>query len=83
MPTYTAQEIDINQLVDIKDIQIDETLPVSQKRALYQQQIKNPACFRHGNTIVRVSYAQAGPSMKELLQQYLLSGQHSELTATV
>ena len=83
MSTYADQSIDINELVDIRHIQIDESLPVSEKKQAYKDKIKNPACFRHGDTIVRVSYAQSGPTMKELLQQYLLSGQHTELTAAI
>ena len=73
-------DINIDDLVDIQNIVIDEKLPVSEKKAEYRKQVKNPACFRFGDTIVRISYAQSGPPMKDLLQQYLLSGQHAELT---
>ena len=79
MPTYTPPQIDINDLVDIQNIKIDETLPVSEKKKEYQRQIKNPECFRFNDTIVRISYAKSGPPMKDLLQQYLLSGQHTQL----
>ena len=79
MPTYTPPQIDINDLVDIQNIVIDETLPVSEKKKEYHKQIKNPECFRFGDTIVRISYAKSGPPMKDLLQQYLLSGQHTQL----
>ena len=79
MPTYTPPKIDINDLVDIQNIVIDETLPISEKRKEYRRQIRNPECFRFDDTIVRISYAKAGPPMKDLLQQYLLSGQHVQL----
>ena len=79
MPIYTPQEININDLVDIQNIVIDERLPVSEKKKEYRKQIKNPECFRFGDTIVRISYAESGPAMKDLLQQYLLSGQHIQL----
>ena len=79
MPTYTPPKIDINDLVDIQNIVIDEKLPVSEKKKEYHKQIRTPECFRFDDTIVRISYAKAGPPMKELLQQYLLSGQHTQL----
>ena len=82
MTANTPQQININDLVDIQNIKIDERLPVSEKKKAYQSQIKNPECFRYGDTIVRISYAKSGPPMKDLLQQYLLSGQHAELAAT-
>jgi len=79
MPIYTPTPIDINDLVDIQTISIDEKLPVSEKKKEYRRQIKNPECFRYGDTIVRISYAKSGPPLKDLLQQYLLSGQHMQL----
>ena len=81
MPTYILQEINIDDLVDIQHIIIDETLPVSEKKKKYLQQIRNPECFRFDDTVVRISYAKSGPHMKELLQQYLLSGQHMNLVS--
>jgi len=79
MATYIPTPINIDDLVDIQDIVIDKTLPVSEKKKEYHKQIKNPECFRFGDTIVRISYAKSGPPMKDLLQQYLLSGQHTQL----
>jgi hypothetical protein len=77
MSTYTPPKININDLVDIQNVVIDTALPVSEKKKAYQQQIKNPECFRFEDTIVRIAYAQSGPPMKDLLRQYLMSGQHA------
>ena len=80
MPAYSPPKTDINDLVDIQNVVIDTALPVSEKKKSYRKQIKNPECFRFGDTIVRISYAQSGPPMKDLLRQYLMSGQYTELT---
>jgi len=82
MSAYTPPKIDINDLVDIQNVVIDTALPVSEKKKAYHKQIKNPQCFRFEDTVVRISYAKSGPPMKDLLRQYLMSGQHMELTAT-
>lgn len=82
MPNYTPPKINIDDLVDIQHVVIDETLPISEKKKSYHTQIKTPECFRFDDIVVRISYAEAGPPMKDLLQQYLLSGQHKQLLPT-
>jgi hypothetical protein len=67
--------VDISELADIRDVVIDTTLPVEERRKSYLRQIKNPRLYRCGDTVVRVSFADNGPTLKDLLQQYLLSGQ--------
>ena len=44
-------------LVDIRDVEIDKTLPIEERMKSYVEQIKNPYMFKVGDTIVRVSYA--------------------------
>ena len=48
---------DISELVDIRDIHIDTSLPVEERVKSYLQQVKDPYCFRVGDVKVRVSYA--------------------------
>ena len=73
--------VNIDDLVDIQDVVIDTSLPVNEKRKSYHKQIKNERCFRYDDTIVRVSFLNTGPSLKDRLKQYLLSGQSTELTS--
>jgi len=72
-------KINIEELVDIRDVKIDPSLPVEEKKKSYLQQIKNPYLYRHGDTIVRISYANNGIKLKDLLIQYLLSQQGMSL----
>ena len=69
-------------LIDIQNITIDTTRPVAEKRKSYYRQIVNPECFRCGDITVRVSFMKNGPTLRDRLQQYLLSGQSMELTTT-
>ncbi len=50
-------EKDISELVDIRDVTIDTSLPVEERVKSYIQQIKDPYCFRVGDVKVRVSYS--------------------------
>ena len=61
----------LDELVDIRDVKIDKTLPVEERVISYVKQIKNPYMFKVGNTIVRVSYRKDGPSFQEVFNQML------------
>ena len=49
----SAQE----QLVDIRDVKIDRSLPSEDRVKSFVKQIKNPYLFKVGSTVVRVSFA--------------------------
>lgn len=49
----SAQE----QLVDIRDVKIDRSLPSEDRVKSFVAQIKNPYLFKVGGTVVRVSFA--------------------------
>lgn len=48
---------DLAELVDIRDVVIDKSLPLEDRVKSYVEQIKNPYCFKVGDVVVRVSYA--------------------------
>lgn len=65
------ERIDINSLVDIRDVKIDTSAPVPERIKSYIEQVKNPYYFRVGDVAVHVSYAENGPSLQEILEGYL------------
>ncbi|MCG8542264.1 MAG: hypothetical protein MJA82_20380 [Clostridia bacterium] len=60
-----------DDLVDIKDIKIDESLPKEEKINLYLKQIKNPYFFKCNGINVRVKYTKNGPTFEECIMNYL------------
>ena len=70
--------IDINSLVDIRDVKIDTSLPIPERIKSYIEQVQNPYYFRVGDVVVHVSYAENGPSLQELLEGYLQTFGSSE-----
>ena len=64
---------DLSELVDIRDVVIDRTLPVEERIKSYVQQIKNPYCFKVGDVKVRVSYANKDQSLNESFVSMLSS----------
>jgi hypothetical protein len=71
--------VNICDLVDIRTVEIDSSLPVQEKKRSYLEQIKNPELYRYGDTIVRISHANTGVSLADRLKQYLLSKQGMSL----
>ena len=67
--------VNIDNLADIRNVTIDTSLPVDERKKSYIQQIKDPHLYRCGDTIIRVSYGSKGITMRDLLIQYLASGQ--------
>ena len=64
---------DLSELVDIRDVVIDRTLPVEERIKSYVEQIKNPYCFKVGDVKVRVSYANKDQSLNESFVSMLSS----------
>ena len=47
----------ISQLVDIRNVKIDRSLPSEERIKSFIEQIKNPYQFKVGDTVVKVSFA--------------------------
>lgn len=47
----------IDQLVDIRDVRIDSSLPTEERIKSFVEQIKDPYQFKVGSTVVRVEFA--------------------------
>lgn len=45
------------QLVDIRDVKIDRTLPTAERIKSFVEQIKDPYRFKVGDVVVKVSFA--------------------------
>lgn len=53
MKCSTADE----QLVDIRDVKIDRTLPTEERIRSFVEQIRDPYRFKVGDVVVKVSFA--------------------------
>ena len=52
-----SQATGYDQLVDIRDVRIDRSLPSEERIKSFIEQIKNPYQFKVGSTVVNVSFA--------------------------
>lgn len=64
---------DVKELVDIGSVKIDQTLPREERVRSYLSQIKNPYCFKVGETVVKVKFSQTNLTMEECMNGYFSS----------
>ena len=73
MRDIDIRSVDEGLLVDIKNVQINTSLPRDERMLDYLEQIKNPYCFKVGKAAVKVSFADTEATVEDCLERYLLS----------
>lgn len=53
----TMESGETGELVDIRNVKIDRSLPSEDRIKSFIEQIKNPYLFKVGDTVVKVSFA--------------------------
>lgn len=64
---------DIDSLVDIKDVHINPQLSQDERVREFVKQIKDPYCFRDGDVIVKISFADTQVTLEERLESFFSS----------
>ena len=64
---------DLNELIDIRDVKVDRSLPMESRVKSYVEQIKNPYCFKVGDVKVRVSYTAGNQTLNDSFQDMISS----------
>ena len=70
MKNVDVWTVDRDRLVDINDIEIDDSLSPKERAAEFLRQIKNPYCFRVGTVVVKNVYSDDGVSLQERFEQF-------------
>lgn len=64
--------VDKNALADVSGVSFDTSLPQAERVAWILEQVKNPYCFRHGDTAVKIEFADNGPTLQEVIAKFLI-----------
>lgn len=73
MKNVDVRTVSRDDLVDIRDVHIDRTLPKEERVRSFVQQIRNPYCFKCGNVVVKTSFADTDVTLEERMEHYLRS----------
>jgi len=71
MEAVDVRTVDIDTLIDLRDIVIDTKLPVEQKLASFAKQTNNIFVHRIDDYVVKVRFQKEGPSIDDKMEEYL------------
>lgn len=57
------KEVNADDLVDIRTVSVDTSLPPEQRMMNYLEQVKNPYLFRCGDAVVSVRFSAGGTAL--------------------
>ena len=72
------QEVDVRTvnreaLRDIRDVEINASLPKGERILDFIRQIGNPYCYRHGDYVVTISFTDTDVTLEERMLSYIRS----------
>lgn len=73
MKNIDIRTVDPSTLVDIKKVKVNTDLPVEERKKDFIRQVKNPYCFRCGNVVIKISFADTTATLEERLENYFKS----------
>lgn len=71
LKSVDIKNVDKGSLIDLDEVQIDDTRPVSERILSFLQQVQNPYCFRIGDVAVKVNYKPDGSSFQQNFEDLL------------
>ena len=66
------EQCERDQLVDLRSVSIDKSLPVPERMSAFVKQVKNPYLFRVDDITVKVEFS-SGKSLEDSLLSFLLT----------
>lgn len=73
MKSVDVRTVDPATLVDIGDVVVRKDLPKNERIADFVRQIKNPYCYKHGKSIVKIRFSDTEATIEDQLENYLAS----------
>lgn len=72
MRNMDIEACDTDQLVDLRSVSIDRSLPVPERMISFVEQVKNPYLFKVDDVAVKVEFS-SGKSVEDSLLSFLLA----------
>ncbi len=67
------QNINAEDLVDIKSVKINLDLPSSERKKQFVEQVGNPYIFKCNGIIVKNTYSNNGKTLDELVEKVIIA----------
>lgn len=72
MRNVDVTKVDIQDLVDIKEVRVNRSLSKKNQMIDYVRQIKNPYCYIYGDYVVKISFEDTAVTLTERLKELML-----------
>ena len=72
MRNVDVTKVDIQDLVDIKEVRVNRSLSKKNQMIDYVRQIKNPYCYKYGEYIVKIGFEDTTVTLTDRLQELIL-----------
>ena len=70
MKASANELVDKENLVDIRDVKINQGLPVTDRILEFIALTKNPYLYKYGDRVVRISFAETDVTFEERMKGY-------------
>ena len=70
MKAVDIRTVSRDDLVDIRDVVIDQDAPKEERIKSFLRQIRNPYCFKVGNVVVKTTFADTDMTLDDRLEHY-------------
>ncbi len=71
--TMNLNNVNTDDLVDIKSVKINTELPVEERKEQFVEQVGNPYIFKCNGIIVKNTYNKTGKTLDELVEKLIIS----------
>ena len=64
------EPLDKNDLVDIRDIEVNQNLPVTERILEFISLAKNPYLYKYGDKVVRIKFSSTDVTIEDRIKGY-------------
>ena len=82
MKSVDIGAVDKETLADASGFTFDPMLPKETRAQRMLEHFKNPYCFRLGDMVIKLEFADEGPSLQELLTAFFSPAEKRAVTST-
>lgn len=65
--------VDPDTLADLEDVKIDTSLPVEKRIEQFEEQIKNPLCYKKDGIIIKNVYTSGGAKLEDCFREIVMT----------
>jgi len=73
MKNIDIRDVDINDLVDIRDVKINKEQNKEERMRDFVKQIGNPYCYRVGKIAVKLNFSDTSETLEDRLESLIIN----------